>query len=572
MNNSSRPTKHIFVTGGVVSSLGKGVASASLGALLKARGLDVTILKFDPYINVDPGTMNPFQHGEVYVTDDGAETDLDMGHYERFLDLNMSGKNNATTGQIYEAVIQKERRGDYLGGTVQVIPHVTNEIKQRIRRLAEDSSGYNVIITEIGGTVGDIESLPFLEAIRQFRLEEGRRNTIFIHLTLIPFIPSASELKTKPTQHSVNKLREIGIQPDILLCRTAYPLPKTVKPKISLFCNVEQEAVIEARDVDSIYEIPLIFHEQGLDRLVCEMLELKADRPKLEGWTKVVSGIRDPKDEVTILVAGKYTDLQDSYKSIDEAFVHAGVANEVRVDVKHVETDKLEAETAADVFSGAHGLLIPGGFGERGVPGKIEAIRYARAGGIPFFGICLGLQAAVIEFARQACGLEDANSMEFDLMTPHPVISLMPDQEDVVDMGGTMRLGAYPCRIKEGTKAFQAYGAPLISERHRHRYEVNNHYRKVLAEHGMLFCGLSPDGKLVEMIELTEHPWFVGVQFHPEFKSRAQRAHPLFREFVRAALSYKRLHETGRRRGRADREESQPSVPESASAPAGQEA
>ena len=548
MSSSSRPIKHIFVTGGVVSSLGKGVASASLGALLKARGLDVTILKLDPYINVDPGTMNPFQHGEVFVTDDGAETDLDLGHYERFLDLNMSGRNNATTGQIYEAVIQNERRGDYLGGTVQVIPHITNEIKDCIRKLAEDSSEYNVIITEVGGTVGDIESLPFLEAIRQFRLEEGRSNTLFIHLTLVPFVASAGELKTKPTQHSVNKLREIGIQPDILLCRTAYPLPKSVKPKISLFCNVEQEAVIEARDVESIYEIPLIFHEQGLDRLVCDMLDLSTDPPRLEGWTKMVTGLKDPKDEVSILIAGKYTDLQDSYKSIDEAFVHAGVANEARVNVHYVETDRLDSETAPEIFEGFHGLLVPGGFGGRGIPGKIEAIRYARGNGIPLFGICLGLQTAVIEFARNVCGLEDANSMEFDLMTLHPVISLMPDQEEVVDMGGTMRLGAYPCRVKEGTKAFQAYGSPLISERHRHRYEVNNHYRKVLGEHGMVFCGISPDDKLVEMIELTEHPWFVGVQFHPEFKSRAQRAHPLFREFVRAALGYKRLHETGKKR------------------------
>jgi CTP synthase len=543
-----KPIKYIFVTGGVVSSLGKGVASASLGALLKARGLDVTILKLDPYINVDPGTMNPFQHGEVYVTDDGAEADLDLGHYERFLDLNMSEKNNATTGQIYEAVLQKERRGDYLGGTVQVIPHITNEIKERIRKLAQDGSEYNVIVTEIGGTVGDIESLPFLEAIRQFRLEEGRTNTLFIHVTLVPFVTSAGELKTKPTQHSVNKLREIGIQPDILLCRTTYPLPKSLKPKISLFCNVVQEAVIEARDVDSIYEIPLIFHEEGLDRLVCEMLDIKTDTPRLDGWTRMVERLKNPKDEVSILVAGKYTDLLDSYKSIDEAFKHAGVENEAAVNVHYVETDKLDGETAPEIFAGHHGLLVPGGFGERGIPGKIEAIRYARENGIPFFGICLGLQTAVIEFVRNVCGLEDANSMEFDLMSPHPVISLMPDQEEVVDMGGTMRLGAYPCRIKEGTKAFHAYGAPLISERHRHRYEVNNHYREILTDNGMIFCGQSPDERLVEMIELTEHPWFVGVQFHPEFKSRAHRAHPLFREFVRAALGYKRLQKAGSRK------------------------
>ena len=547
MSSTARPTKHIFVTGGVVSSLGKGVASAALGSLLKMRGLDVTVQKFDPYINVDPGTMNPFQHGEVFVTDDGAETDLDLGHYERYLDLNMSQKNNSTTGQIYETVIQKERRGDYLGGTVQVIPHITNEIKDRIRKLIGDGPDFDVIITEIGGTVGDIESLPFLEAIRQFRLEVGRQNAIFIHLTLVPYIPSAGELKTKPTQHSVTKLREIGIQPDILLCRTAYPLPKSVKSKISLFCNVEQQAVIEARDVPSIYQIPLGFHEQELDKLVCEMLGLHTEEPDLEKWAGMVERIHNPRNEVTVLIAGKYTDLQDSYKSIDESFIHAGVENDARVEVKYVEADEIDEETAAEHFKGVHGLLVPGGFGERGVPGKIKAIRYARENGIPFFGICLGMQAAVIEFARNVCGLDDANSLEFDLMSPHPVISLMADQEDVVDMGGTMRLGAYPCRVKEGTKAFNAYGAPLISERHRHRYEVNNKYRDALAEEGMIFCGVSPDNRLVEMVELSEHPWFVGVQFHPEFKSRAQRAHPLFREFVRAALAHQRLQEKGKR-------------------------
>ncbi len=558
MSNPTRPLKYIFVTGGVVSSLGKGVASAALGSLLKARGLSVTIQKLDPYINVDPGTMSPFQHGEVFVTDDGAETDLDLGHYERFLDLNMTHRNNSTTGQVYETVIQKERRGDYLGGTVQVIPHITNEIKDRIRDVVGDGPDMDVVLTEIGGTVGDIESLPFLEAIRQFRLDVGRQNVIYIHLTLIPYIPSAGELKTKPTQHSVTKLREIGIQPDILLCRTAYPLPKGLKSKISLFCNVDTEAVIEARDVETIYEIPLIFHEQGLDEQVCSKLGLNTEPPRLDRWREIVHRIKEPKHEVTILVAGKYTDLKDSYKSIDEAFIHAGVENDAKVLIRYIEADRIDPGSAPGLFAGASGLLVPGGFGERGIPGKIQAIRYARENGVPFFGICLGLQVATIEFARHVCGLEDANSMEFDLMTRHPVISLMADQEDVVDLGGTMRLGAYPCRVKEGTKAFQAYGAPLISERHRHRYEVNNRFRPDLAEHGMVFSGTSPDDRLVEMIELTEHPWYVGVQFHPEFKTRAQRAHPLFREFVRAALSYQRLQETGRRNqaAAAHREES----------------
>ena len=538
MSEASREVKNIFVTGGVVSSLGKGVASAALGVLLKARGINVTILKLDPYLNVDPGTMNPFQHGEVFVTDDGAETYLDLGHYERFLDLNMSQKNNTTTGQIYERILRKERRGDYLGGTVQVIPHVTDEIKNHIRKAAGEDGEYGVVISEIGGTVGDIEGLPFLEAIRQFRLDVGRRNSLFMHLTLVPYIPSAGELKTKPTQHSVNKLREIGIQPDVLLARTSLPLTKSIKAKISLFCNVEVNAVIEALDVESIYEIPLIYHEQGLDQLVCEMLEIQTEPPRLESWAEMVRGIKEPEDEVTILVAGKYTDLKDSYKSIDEAFVHAGVPNKTHVVAQRIETDGVTRENVAETFANVHGLLVPGGFGERGVPGKIEAIRYARENGIPFFGICLGLQAAVIEFARNVCGLASANSMEFDLMAEHPVISLMPDQEDIVDMGGTMRLGAYPCQLKEGTRAFEAYGSPLISERHRHRYEMNNRYRDILEKHGMIISGVSPDNKLVEMIELKDHPWFVAGQFHPEFKSRAQRPHPLFRDFIKAARAY----------------------------------
>ncbi len=543
MSEAAREVKYIFVTGGVVSSLGKGVASAALGALLKARGIDVTILKLDPYLNVDPGTMNPFQHGEVFVTDDGAETDLDLGHYERFLDLNMSQKNNTTTGQIYERILHRERRGDYLGGTVQVIPHVTDEIKKHIRKAAGEDAEYRVVICEIGGTVGDIESLPFLEAIRQFRLDVGRKNSLYMHLTLIPWIPTAGELKTKPTQHSVNKLREIGIQPDVLLARTSHSLTKGIKSKISLFCNVETDAVIEALDVESIYEIPLIYHEQGLDQLVCDMLDIATGAPDLESWTEMVRGVKEPEDEITILVAGKYTDLKDSYKSIDEAFIHAGVPNNTRVVAQHIETDGITRENVAETFTGGHGLLVPGGFGERGIPGKIEAIRYARENGIPFFGICLGLQTAAIEFARNVCGLETANSMEFDLLAEHPIISLMPDQEEVVDMGGTMRLGAYPCQLKEGTKAFEAYGTPLISERHRHRYEMNNRYRDTLEEHGMVISGVSPDNQLVEMIELNDHPWFVAGQFHPEFKSRAQRAHPLFRDFIRAAREYSKKQE-----------------------------
>ncbi len=488
--------------------------------LLKARGLAVTILKLDPYLNVDPGTMNPFQHGEVFVTDDGAETDLDLGHYERFLDLNMSRRNNTTTGQIYERILQKERRGDYLGGTVQVIPHVTDELKKRIRQAAGDDGEYDIVIAEIGGTVGDIEGLPFLEAIRQFRLDAGRRNTLFLHLTLVPYIASAGELKTKPTQHSVNKLREIGIQPDVLMARTSLPLTKGIKSKISLFCNVETDAVIEALDVKSIYEIPLIFNGQGLDQLVCDMLELKTASPHLDDWAKMVKGIKEPGHEVNILVAGKYTDLQDSYKSIDESFIHAGVPNNTRVVVEHLETDGITRKNVAKAFEGIHGLLVPGGFGERGVPGKIEAIRYARENDIPFFGICLGLQTAVIEFARNVCGLKKADSM-----------------------GGTMRLGAYPCQLREGTRAIEAYGTPLVSERHRHRYEMNNQYRGTLEEHGMVISGVSPDNKLVEMIELKDHPWFVAGQFHPEFKSRAQRPHPLFREFIGAARKYSKRQE-----------------------------
>jgi len=533
-------TRFIFVTGGVVSSLGKGIASASLGMLLKARGLRVTILKFDPYINVDPGTLSPFQHGEVFVTDDGAETDLDLGHYERFIDTNMTRKNNATTGQIYYTVITRERRGDYLGRTVQVIPHITDEIKHRILDVAQDERGpFDVVITEVGGTVGDIESLPFLEAIRQFCLEVGQENTLNIHLTLVPYIKAAGELKTKPTQHSVMRLREIGIQPDILLCRTEYRLNKEIKEKIGLFCNVPPQAVIEALDVKVIYEIPLIFHEGGLDDLVVKKLNLNCPEPDLEEWRRFVEKVKNPRRHVRIAICGKYTNLRDSYKSIIEAFVHAGVENDARVELKWVDSEEIEAKGVDGFFEDVSGILIPGGFGSRGIEGKIAAVHYARERGIPFFGICLGMQCAVIEFARNVCGLKGANSREFDPETPYPVIDLMEEQKGVQDYGGTMRLGAYPCRLQEGTRAYEAYRTPLISERHRHRYELNSRFQEILTSCGMVLSGINPEKELVEIIELPNHPWFVGVQFHPELKSRVTRAHPLFREFVRAALEYK---------------------------------
>ena len=528
--------KYIFVTGGVVSSLGKGIAAASLGLLLKARGLRVTIQKFDPYINVDPGTMNPFQHGEVYVTDDGAETDLDLGHYERFLDVSSTRQNNATTGQIYYEVIAKERRGDYLGATVQVIPHITDEIKRRIAALGATGK-YDVIISEIGGTVGDIESLPFLEAIRQFTLNVGHRNALNIHVTLVPYIKSAGELKTKPTQHSVKTLLEIGLQPDILICRSEKPLSREVREKIGLFCNVETNAVIEGRDAQSIYEVPLLFERENLPKIVIEKLNLKCGAPDLRRWTRFVNRIKHPRGKVTIAVCGKYTDLLDAYKSINEAFVHAGAENDVVVEVRWVKAEDIEHAGAARYLSDVAGLLVPGGFGERGVEGKIEAIRYVREHNIPFLGICLGLQCAVIEFARNVCGLKGANSAEFK-KTKNNVIDLMMDQKGVKNMGGTMRLGAYPCIVAKGTKAFKAYHKDLISERHRHRYEVNNRFRKKLAEGGMVFSGVSPDNTLVEIIELADHPWFVAGQFHPELKSRAINPHPLFRDFVKAAKEY----------------------------------
>jgi len=535
-------TKFVFVTGGVVSSLGKGIAAASLGRLLVQRGLRVTIQKFDPYINVDPGTMSPFQHGEVYVTDDGAETDLDLGHYERFIDRSLSQANNVTTGRIYQSVITKERRGEYLGSTVQVIPHITDEIKAAIRRLAPD---HDVVITEIGGTVGDIESLPFLEAIRQFRQELGRDNVLFVHLTLVPFIAASGELKTKPTQHSVRELMEIGIQPDILIARTEHPLPEDLKRKIALFCNVDFGCVIEAPDVATIYEVPLRLHEQGLDREVCQRLRLDTPEPDLRPWREMVERVLRPADRVRIAVVGKYTELHDAYKSISEAFVHGGIANDVGVGVEWVSSDRFtDPDTAAAILAPYDGLLVPGGFGIRGIEGMVQAARAARTNKVPLFGICLGMQVAIIEFARNVCGVGDANSSEFEPECAQAVISLLPSQRGVTDMGGTMRLGAYTCRLRPGSRVSSIYGAPEVSERHRHRYEVDNGYRDILAEHGMRCTGLSPDGSLVEMIELPEHPWYVGCQFHPELRSRPTRPHPLFASFVAAARDYRRRRET----------------------------
>ncbi len=529
--------KFIFVTGGVVSSLGKGIASASLGLLLQSRGLRVTVQKFDPYINVDPGTMNPFQHGEVYVTEDGAETDLDLGHYERFLDINMSRANNCTTGQIYNEVIMRERRGDYLGATVQVIPHITDEIKRRMTTLASGGR-YDVIITEVGGTVGDIEGLPFLEAIRQYTLSVGRRTAINIHVTLVPYIPSAGELKTKPTQHSVKTLLEIGVQPDILICRSDRRLTKDYREKIALFCNVQTRSVIEGRDVDSIYEVPLQFAREGLDDIVIEHLNLKCSDRNINGWKQLVDRIKKPKREVTIGICGKYTDYPDAYKSISEAFVHAGAANNARVKIRWIASELLERNGVNNVFNNVDGVLVPGGFGERGIEGMIKGITYVRERKIPFFGICLGLQCAVIEFARNIAGLKSAHSTEFK-KTKHNVIDLMTDQRGVKNLGGTMRLGSYPCMVQKGTKSYKAYKKELISERHRHRYEVNNKFRKKLVDAGLITSGVSPDNNLVEMIEIGDHPWFVAVQFHPEYKSRAINPHPLFRDFVKAAVERK---------------------------------
>ena len=531
-------TKFVFVTGGVVSSLGKGIAAASIGRLLVERGLRVTMLKFDPYLNVDPGTMSPFQHGEVFVTDDGAETDLDLGHYERFIDRPLSQQNNVTTGRIYSTVITKERRGDFLGATVQVIPHITDEIKAAIRRLAPEN---DVVIVEVGGTVGDIESLPFLEAIRQFRHDIGRDNAVFIHLTLVPYIAAAGEVKTKPTQHSVRELMEIGIQPDVLICRTDRPLSEDVKRKIALFCNVEFGAVIESRDVSTIYQIPLSLHDQGLDALLCRKLGLDGDAPDLGNWSALVQKVMAPASRVRIAVVGKYTDYADSYKSVVESLIHGGIANDVGVDIVWTSSDLFtDTARARELMSTFDGLLVPGGFGVRGVEGMVEAIKAARETGTPFFGICLGMQVAIIEFARHVCGLDDSNSSEFVPECSNPVISLMESQQHLTDMGGTMRLGAYPCRIRPGSMAAEIYGAPEINERHRHRYEVSNQYRDLFQEKGLRLSGLSPDGSLVEMIELPDHPYFIACQFHPELKSRPTRPHPLFASFVSASVTARR--------------------------------
>lgn len=539
--------KYIFITGGVLSSLGKGVAAASIGALLEARGLKITFLKLDPYINVDPGTMSPFQHGEVFVTDDGAETDLDLGHYERYTSARMGKKNNFTTGQIYDSVINKERRGEYLGGTVQVIPHVTDEIKQKIK---EVGVGVDIAIVEIGGTVGDIESLPFLEAIRQLKTDLGKENVLYIHLTLVPFIKTAGQLKTKPTQHSVKELLQIGIQPDILLCRTDRYLPDEVKSKIALFCNIDKSAVITALDVNHIYEVPLVFHKEGIDEKIVELLNIWTGAPNLSKWEEIVRKIKHPETTTLIAVVGKYVNLVDSYKSLNEALLHGGIANNCQVNLLFVDSEEIEKKGPHEFLSNAQGILVPGGFGSRGIEGKIQAIQYARENKIPFFGICLGMQLAVVEFARNVCGLKEAHSAEFCPDTPYPVIFLLKEWIDYKNnlvqkrdensyLGGTMRLGSYPCKLQKDTFSYQAYQKELIYERHRHRYEFNQSLQEVLVSKGLKIGGTSPDGKLVEIIEVPDHPWFLGCQFHPEFKSRPTDPHPLFREFIRAALRNK---------------------------------
>lgn len=529
--------KYIFVTGGVVSSLGKGITAASLGRLLKNRGIKVTIQKFDPYINIDPGTMSPYQHGEVFVTDDGAETDLDLGHYERFIDINLSKMSNITAGKVYWNVLNKERRGDYLGSTVQVIPHITNEIKQRVYDVAKADNA-DVVITEIGGTVGDIESLPFLEAIRQVKKEVGKNDVLYIHVTLVPFISAAGELKTKPTQHSVKELRGIGIQPDVLVCRTEKELSKEMKEKLALFCDVDANAVIENRTASTIYEVPLMMQKEGLDRIVLEKLNMDVSPANMEDWERMVYKINHPAKKVKVAVVGKYVALPDAYMSVTEALHHAGIANDCDVRIQWVNSEEIESgETdLSEVFANCKGILVPGGFGDRGVEGKIKAIQYARENKIPFLGLCLGMQCAVIEFARHVCGLSDANSTEFNEDTDAPVIALMNSQKDVVKKGGTMRLGAYPCKLAENTNARSAYGEELVEERHRHRFEFNNAYRKQLSEAGLVIAGTLPDDSLVEVVEVKDHPWFVGSQFHPELKSRPNNPHPLFRDFVAAAL------------------------------------
>jgi CTP synthase len=529
--------KFIFVTGGVVSSLGKGLAAASIGSLLEARGFHVTLLKMDPYINVDAGTMSPYQHGEVYVTDDGGETDLDLGHYERFTGARMTRDNNITTGKVYGTVIEKERRGDYLGRTVQVIPHITDQIKAAIRKVAQ---GVDVVIVEIGGTVGDIEGLPFLEAVRQFKKDVGKDNVIYVHLTLVPFISAAGELKTKATQHSVKELRAIGIQPDVLLCRTdkEHPLTPGIKSKIALFCDVEEEAVVAARDVDTIYEVPLAFHEQGLDESVCKLLGLPARPTDLSRWEEIVRRVKAPRSRVRIGIVGKYNEVKDSYKSLYEALTHGGIAHEVAVDVVWLDAERLEREGISGHVEGLDGILVPGGFGDRGIEGKIQAIRYARENLVPYFGICLGMQCAVIEYARHVCGLAGANSTEFVPTPAHNVIDLLPEQRNITDKGGTMRLGLYPVTLAEGSDASRAYGQGAIRERHRHRYEVNNDYLAALEKNGLKISGIWAEKQLVEIIELANHPWFVAGQFHPEFLSKPWAPHPLFAAFIRAAMDH----------------------------------
>ncbi|EKU71894.1 CTP synthase [Selenomonas sp. F0473] len=530
--------KYIFVTGGVVSSLGKGITAASLGRLLKNRGLKVTIQKFDPYINIDPGTMSPYQHGEVFVTDDGAETDLDLGHYERFIDINLTKRSNITTGKVYSNVLNKERRGDYLGSTVQVIPHITNEIKQRVYDVAKADNA-DVVITEIGGTVGDIESLPFLEAIRQVKKEVGKNDALYIHVTLLPYISAAGELKTKPTQHSVKELRAIGIQPDILVCRTEQPIPRDMKEKIALFCDVDADAVIENRTAATIYEVPLMMQQEGLDRIVLEKMAMDFDPSNMDAWAQMVFKINHPTNKVKIAVVGKYVALPDAYMSVTEALHHGGIDNDAQVKIAWINAEELERADADldEIFVGCKGILVPGGFGDRGVEGKIRAIRHAREHEIPFLGLCLGMQCAVIEFARNVCRLPEAHSTEFIPETPHPVIALMEEQQGVEAKGGTMRLGAYPCVLAEGSRSYAEYGETEISERHRHRFEFNNAYRARLTEAGMVIAGTSPDDQLVEVVEIADHPWFVASQFHPELKSRPNHPHPLFAGFVRAALT-----------------------------------
>jgi CTP synthase len=528
-------TKYIFVTGGVVSSLGKGITAASLGRLLKNRGLKVTIQKFDPYINVDPGTMSPYQHGEVFVTDDGAETDLDLGHYERFIDINLSKNSNVTTGKIYSSVITKERRGEYLGGTVQVIPHITNEIKDRVFRAGREAQS-DVVITEIGGTVGDIESLPFLEAIRQIKSDIGRDNVMYIHVTLIPYLKAAGEVKTKPTQHSVKELRSIGIQPNVIVCRTEHSLSQDLKRKIGLFCDIDTNAVIECIDADTLYDVPLMMRDQGLDEIVVNHLKLNTNAPDMTEWEAMVQKVKQLKHKTEIAIVGKYVALHDAYLSIVEALSHAGFACDSEVNIRWVNAEDVYEHNVDELLGGVNGILVPGGFGDRGIEGKIVAIKYAREQRIPFFGICLGMQVAVIEYARNVLGLDGANSSEINPTTGYPVIDLLPEQKDIEDLGGTMRLGLYPCKVAPGSLAEQCYADELIYERHRHRYEFNNAYRDMMEQAGLKITGTSPDGRLVEMIEVPNHPWFLAVQFHPEFTSRPNRPQPLFREFVKAAF------------------------------------